>query len=112
MINNRFNVLFLKEAKDFLDKLNEKPREKILFNIRKSQFLNDSELLKKLTENIWEFRSLYNDTHYRLFAFWDKSDKNQTLIIATNGIIKKSGKTPTKDLKRAESLRIKYFENK
>ncbi|MBE2257047.1 MAG: type II toxin-antitoxin system RelE/ParE family toxin [Ignavibacteria bacterium] len=112
MINNRFNVVFLKEAKEFLDKLNEKPREKIIFNIRKSQYLNDSELLKKLTENIWEFRTLYNDTHYRLFAFWDKSDKNQTLIIATNGFIKKSGKTPTKELKRAESLRIKYFENK
>lgn len=35
---------------------------------------------------IWEFRTLYNKSYYRLFAFWD-TDKD-SLVIATHGIIK------------------------
>ena len=40
----------------------------------------DKELFKKLNDEIWEFRTLYNKTHYRLFAFWDKTDKDMTLL--------------------------------
>ncbi len=43
-MNNNFKVIFLEEAKIFLDSLDAKSREKILFNIRKAQLINDSEL--------------------------------------------------------------------
>lgn len=86
----KFNVQFLEEASLFLDALDEKVREKIIYNITKSRFTNDKELLKKLNEHIWEFRTLYHKTHYRLFAFWDKSIGSDTLIIATHGIVKKN----------------------
>lgn len=43
-----FKVKFLKEAKEFLDSLDEKPREKIFYNIWKSKILKDEELLKKI----------------------------------------------------------------
>lgn len=43
---------------------------------------------------IWEFRTLYNKVRYRLFAFWDT--QQDTLVIATHGIIKKTQKTPKK----------------
>ena len=108
----RFKVLFLKEAKDFLEDLDDKAREKILFNIRKAQVINDKELFKKLTNEIWEFRTLYSKTYYRLFAFWDKSDQTDTIVISTHGIIKKSDKTPKGDIEKAEKLRKLYFENK
>ena len=72
----KFEVEFLEEASEFLDSLDEKVRDKIIYNITKARFSNDKELFKKLTDEIWEFRTLFNKTHYRLFAFWDKSEKN------------------------------------
>ncbi len=58
----KFNVQFLEDAAEFLDALEPKDREKVLSTIRKAQILNDKELFKKLTEDIWEFRTLYNKT--------------------------------------------------
>jgi phage-related protein len=107
----KFEVKFLEEASDFLDSLDEKVRDKIIYNITKARFSNDKDLFKKLTDEIWEFRTLYKKTHYRLFAFWDKSKKTETLVISTHGIIKKTDKTPQGDLEKAERLRKKYLEN-
>ncbi len=107
-----FRVEFLEDAKNFLDNLEEKPRAKIIYNIWKSRSINDKELLKKLEGEIWEFRTLYNKTYYRLFAFWDKSKKTDTVVISSHGIIKKTDKIPESDIKKAEKLRINYFENK
>lgn len=111
-MTEKFKVLFLEEAKDFLNNLSDKPREKIIYNIRKAQITQDRELFKKLTEEIWEFRTLYNKTHYRLFAFWDKIDKMDTIVISTHGIIKKSDKTPAADIAKAERVRNLYFKQK
>ena len=71
-----FKVKFLEEAKKFLDSLDEKPRNKIFYNIWKSKISKDEELLKKLDDEIWEFRTLYNKSAYRLFAFWDETEKS------------------------------------
>ncbi len=106
----KFRIEFLDEAVEFLNKLNGKAREKIYFNLKKSQITNDISLFKKLNDEIWEFRTLYKRTHYRLFAFWDKTDKKDTLVIATHGIEKKTLKTPKKEINKAERLRKKYFE--
>lgn len=112
METRKFKVEFLEEATEFLDGLDEKVRDKIIYNITKSQFSNDKELFKKLTDEIWEFRTLFNKTNYRLFAFWDKSEKKATIVISTHGLIKKTDKTPQSDLVKAERLRKKYFELK
>lgn len=106
----KFRVEFLDEATDFLESLDEKTRAKIYYNIRLSQFKNDNELFKKLTDNIWEFRTLYNKTYYRFFAFWEKTNKQETLVISTHGIEKKTGKVPKSEIQKAENLRTFYFE--
>ena len=108
----KFRVLFLEEAKTFLDNLDEKASDKIIYNIRKAQVSTDKELFKKLTDEIWEFRTLFNKTHYRLFAFWDKTDIIDTVVISAHGIIKKTDKTPQGDLDKAERLRNLYLEQK
>ena len=108
----KFKVEFLEEASEFLDRLDEKVRDKIIYNITKARFSNDKELFKKLTDEIWEFRTLFSKSHYRLFAFWDKSEKTDTVVISTHGLVKKTGKTPQSDLAKAERLRKKYFELK
>ena len=111
-MENKFTVIFLKEAREFLWSLSEKDRDKIIFNIDKSKVKNDKELFKKLKGEIWEFRTLYNKTYFRIFAFWDKTEKVETLVLATHGIIKKTGKTPEKEIEKAESIRLRYFELK
>jgi len=111
-MTEKFQVQFLEEAADFLDNLEEKAREKIYYNIKKAQVTNDRELFKKLKNEIWEFRTLFNKTHYRLFAFWDKVGNSETVVISTHGLIKKTDKTPVADLEKAERLRKFYFEQK
>jgi len=107
-----FEVELLPDAIEFLENLDEKVRDKIYYNIRKSQVVNDNELFKKLNELVWEFRTLYNGKSYRLFSFWDKSGGNETLVIATHGILKKSQKTSPKEIHKAEEIRKTYLENK
>lgn len=118
---DKFKVIFLTEAREFLLGLDEKSRDKIIFNIDKSKIKNDNELFKKLKGEIWEFRTLYNKTYFRIFAFWDKTEKvdpsnselaKQTLVLATHGIIKKTGKTPEKEIEKAENIKLRYFELK
>jgi len=111
-MTGKFQVQFLEEAAEFLDNLDEKAREKIYYNIQKARFSNDKELFKKLKGEIWEFRTLFNKTHFRLFAFWDKSGKNVTVVISTHGIIKKTVKTPPGEIERTENLKKLYFEQK
>ena len=108
----KFEVIFLKEARDFLLKLDEKSRDKIIFNIDKAKVKTDNELFKKLKGEIWEFRTLFNKTYYRIFAFWDQEDKQETLVLTTHGMIKKTDKTPEKEIDKAEKIRLKYFELK
>lgn len=55
---------------------------------------------------------MFNKTNYRLFAFWDKTEKSETLVISTHGIIKKTNKTPSGEIEKAEQLRKLYFEKK
>jgi len=111
-MNYRFKVEFLEQVIDFLDSLESKSREKVLYNIWKSRSINDNELFKKLEGEIWEFRTLYNKQYIRLFAFWDKSNKMDTVVISTNGLIKKTGKTPKIEIEKAEILRGRYFKDK
>jgi len=107
----KFEVIFLEQAIEFLEKLDTKSRKKIYYNIDKSKLINDPKLFKKLKDEIWEFRTKYNGIQYRLFAFWDKTQKTETLVISTHGIIKKVSKIPKAEIVKAEKLRKEYFNN-
>lgn len=112
MKSQKFEVKFLEEAVEFLDLLDEKVRDKIIYNITKAQFSTNKELFKKLNEEIWEFRTLYQSIAYRLFAFWDKSEKDRAVVVITHGLIKKTEKIPKADLVKSQRLRNSYFESK
>lgn len=111
-MKTNFTIEFLPEAVVFLESLDEKTREKIYYNIRKSQIINDNELFKKLNEFIWEFRTIYNGKAFRLFSFWDKTEESVKIVVATHGILKKMQKTPSKEIKKAEEIRKQYLKNK
>ena len=108
----KFDVLFLEDAVQFLDSLDVKARDKIIYTITKARFSNDKELFKKISDEIWEFRTLFNKTYYRLFAFWDKRQKQNTTVVITNGFIKKSQKTPRVEIEKANRLCNKYLNQK
>jgi len=111
-MTEKFQVQFLEEAAEFIDSLDGKAREKVIYNIQKARLSDDKELFKKLKDEIWEFRTLFNRTHYRLFAFWDKTGQTETVVISTHGLIKKTDKTPSGELEKAERIRKLYFERK
>ena len=111
-MDNHFEIVFLKECFEFLQGLERKQYEKILYNIRRVQVENDPQLFKKLTGDIWEFRTLYQGLQYRLLAFWDKTSSENTLVISTHGFVKKQSKVPDKEFDKAEAIRKKYFEEK
>src|SRR5690625_621659 len=108
----RFEIEILDEAFDFLESLDSKHYKKILYNIRKSQTENDPKLFKKLESDIWEFRTLYQGKQYRLLAFWDKTAKKKTLVVATHGFIKKRSKVPRKEISKAIEIRKQYLANR
>ncbi|MEI6411871.1 MAG: type II toxin-antitoxin system RelE/ParE family toxin [Bacteroidota bacterium] len=107
---SKFSTSFLEEARAFINEQDQKTKKKILQNIEKAQILNDTKFFKKLEGEIWEFRVRFSGKQYRLLAFWDKRDKTNTLVIATHGFVKKRDAVPKKEIEKAESLRIQYFE--
>ncbi|MFN8713729.1 MAG: type II toxin-antitoxin system RelE/ParE family toxin [Bacteroidota bacterium] len=109
-LKKKFRVEFLQEAMHFLETLDQKAAAKVIYNITKAQSVNDAELFKKLTDDIWEFRTLHRETCYRLFAFWDKRRKDDTVVIATHGMIKKTMKVPQNETERALRWMRVYFE--
>ncbi len=108
----KFEILFLASAKEFLDGLDAKTREKILFNIWKSKYSTDPKLFKKLNNEIWEFRTLFRGRQFRFLAFWDRRGNKKSLVITTHGFEKKTQKIPQKEIVRAESLMKEYFDRK
>ena len=48
-MTEKFQVQFLEEAVEFLESLDEKARDKVIYNIQKARFSNDKELFKKTT---------------------------------------------------------------
>jgi len=109
MIKDKFEIEFLDEASEFLRTIDGKARLKIIFNIDKSKKYNDPKTFKKLDDEIWEFRTKYNNLQYRLLAFWDKRDNKNTLVICSHGFIKKTDKVPRQEIEKARQLMRQYF---
>ena len=112
MSGRRIKIAFMDAAREFVSSLPEKVQKKITYNLLKVEGGEiDKELFKKLeNSDIWEFRTLFNGVCYRLFAFWDT--EIEALVVATHGIVKKTQKTPKKEIEKAEKLRIEYFYDK
>ena len=112
MSEYKIQVVLMDEALAFVRSLPLKVQQKITYNYKKiEQGIVDKELFKKLEDSeIWEFRTLFNGNCYRLFSFWDT--ETETLIVATHGLVKKTQKTPQKEIAKAEEIRKQYFELK
>lgn len=93
---------------EFLDSLEDKVTQKITWTlqiIREAKRI-PSIYLKKLknTNDIWECRIVFASNIYRIFCFFD----NGSIIVLTHGIVKKTQKTPKKEIKLAEAYKKDY----
>ena len=104
-----FEVKFLEDAIEFLSKVDPKAARKIIYNIDKASYIQDPELMKKLSGDIWEFRTRFSNKQYRMLAFWDKRDSRNTLVICSHGFVKKTSKVPEKEINQAENIKNIYF---
>lgn len=112
MARSKPKVAYLEEALSFIESIPESAGDKLLEIVHRVEGGERNPVIFSKLEGteIWEFRVLYNKVKYRLFAFWDT--ETETLVIATHGIIKKTQKTPKKEISKAERIRQEYFKAK
>jgi phage-related protein len=103
-----FEIEFLNEAVEFLEKIPAAAQRKLLRSIEIAQHTKDPKFFKKVNHEIWEFRARVSNNQYRLMAFWDK--KSETLVICTHGFIKKTQKIPKAEISKAEKHKIEYYK--
>ena len=97
---------------EFLDSLNAKQVQKVLWVLRAVQELPrvPQQYFKKLEarDDLWEVRAEFSGDAFRLLGFWDAG----RLIILTNGFAKKTQKTPERELAMAEQRKRDYLSRK
>ncbi len=91
--------------------MDKKTQKKLFQNIRIAEQTTNPKFFKKLNKDIWEFRVRFSNKQIRLLAFWDKRKNGNTLVIATNGFIKKTQKTPKKEITKAKQIMNQYLND-
>ena len=97
---------------EFYQKQDEKVKEKIKYVLELIKQVQKvpEKFQKHLTGTIglYEIKIEYQSNIYRIFCCFDKGN----LVILFNGFQKKTQKTPSNELEKAENLKNEYFENK
>jgi phage-related protein len=97
---------------EFLDSLTGDQAQKIAWVIELIQSIERPpvKFFKKLvsTDGLWEIRVEYQGNIFRLLAFFDGGK----LLVANHGFVKKTQKTPKKEIKVAEERKLDYFKRK
>ena len=110
-------VIFYKTAdgkcpvQEFLDSLPGKAAQKVawVLNLLEDVQIVPSSYFKKLvgTEEMWECRVQFASNAYRLFCFFVDDS-----VVLTHGFIKKSQKTPVREIERGEAYRRDFLERR
>lgn len=96
-------------VKNFLDSLRGKQAQKVTWVLKLIQNRDQipSRYWKKLkgTDDIWEARIDFAGDTFRILGFYGR-DKD---IILTNGFVKKTQKTPKREIQQAKKRKKQYF---
>ncbi|QWR76231.1 type II toxin-antitoxin system RelE/ParE family toxin [Candidatus Magnetomonas plexicatena] len=99
-------------VRDFLDLLSGKVAQKITWVLKLVEDLDSvpSGYFKKLsgTKDIWECRVTFGSNTYRIFCFF----ADNSLIVLTNGFIKKTQKIPKAEIEKAEAYRRDFLKRR
>lgn len=114
---SKFEVEFYQDingeepAKDFILGLNKKMRAKVLDTItllRDNGYELREPYSKFLSEDIFELRAKVGTNITRVLYFFYFGHR----IILTNGYVKKTQKTPRKEIKKAKKYRLDYISRR
>lgn len=114
---HEFEIIFYKTetgenpVQEFLDSLDVKMRTKVLFSmrvIRENGFQTRMPYSKELDDGIFELRAQSGSDISRVLYFFIVGRK----VILTNGFIKKTQKTPKKEIEKAKRYRKEYLSRK
>ena len=105
-------VEFEDHFSSFLKEQPEKVQNKIYKVIEAIETLEriPSNYLKFIqgTKGLYEARIQLGNNIWRVFCFFD----NDRLVILLNGFVKKTQKTPNREIKKAQVLMFNYYESK
>lgn len=97
---------------DFYIELSDNVKEKIgyVFRVIKTVEIVLERFLKHIvgTDGLFEIRVESGSSFYRIFCCFDKGN----IVVLFNAFIKKSRKTPKKEIELAEKLKKEYFDSK
>lgn len=110
----RFKVDFYREADGskpvgvFIKSLKVKMKAKVIANLQLLEEYGNmarEPLSKELEDGIFELRTVEGNDIVRILYFFDKG----RMIIATNGFVKKTQKTPRSEIELAKKRRKDYY---
>jgi len=94
---------------EFIDSLPGKAAQKVTWTLTLLEELDTlpATYFKKLvnTDGIWEVRVSFGSDAYRVFCFF----AGNAVVILTNGLVKKTQKTPPGEIERAEAYKLEYL---
>lgn len=97
--------------RSFIKKQSSKVQKKIIWTLRIIEELEviPKQYLKHLknTDGIYEIRVQVSGNIYRVFCFFD--DNN--IVVIGHGFQKKSQKTPKSEIRKAEKIKVAYYES-
>lgn len=99
-------------VEDFLDSLTGAVSRKVtrVFRVVEEANLIPTQYFKKLkdSEEIWECRVNYGSNTFRIFCFFASGNRP----VLTHGFMKKTEKTPRREISRAEEYRKDYLSQR
>lgn len=99
-------------VQNFLDSLPSKVAQKIVWVLSLLEDLDmvPASYFKKLvgTEEIWECRIQFGSNIYRVFCFF----ADNSVVVLTHGLVKKSQKTPRQEIEKAEAYRRDFLNRR
>ena len=94
----------------FMQKLNEKEQEKILYGLLlvKTQGRLPKKFVKLIRDGIYELRTEYAGNIFRVFFIFDEGN----IVVLFNGFQKKTQKTPQGEIEKALKIKEAYYADK
>jgi phage-related protein len=96
-------------VREFLDSLPGKAAQKVLWVLMLAEDLDTlpTTYFKKLagSNDIWECRTQFGSNEYRILCF----HAGGSVLVLTHGFVKKTQKTPAKEIERAETSKRDYL---
>jgi phage-related protein len=102
-------IIFGEHFWKFYQKQNPKIKERINWTIKLIKTIErvPEKYLKHITgTTLYEMRMISGTNIYRIFCFFDKGK----VVVVLNGFQKKTQKTPKNEIKLAERLQKKYYD--